>query len=121
MMHPVKTKQIATFGLGLLLAVALFASPFRLHHATGRLPFATHTHYENTAQHSSSQHSQHADQDQRDDLRCLRCVLQTFEVAEILQPLVVIFAVLGRLEAAKPLEPTNIFILDTTARSPPTF
>lgn len=113
---PLKTKQVTALALGLLLGVALFISPVRLHHATSLLPPLANEQHDIAVEASQpTQHSHH----HQETVRCLRCVLQTFETPETVQPFVVLLAVLGLLVVAPPLEPTRIFTLAKSARSPP--
>jgi hypothetical protein len=110
------TKQFVALVLGLLLGVALFLSPIRLHHATRLLPSLAHEQHDITEEASQpTQHSHH----HQENVRCLRCVLQTFETPETAQPLVVLLAVLGFLVVIKPLAPQRVVSLTKKARAPP--
>jgi hypothetical protein len=107
-------KQLTALGLGLLLGLALFISPLRLYELTSAAPSPMHQ----QGQEGTSSHSSHHSQSHT-DVRCLRCVLQTFEAAESVQPLVVVFVVLGFFVVVQPLEPKKVITPSKTARGPP--
>jgi hypothetical protein len=114
MMNPNPTlqrRQIFTLLLGVVLGLAIFVSPYQLHHSPGSIFFKK---FPANAEHSS--HEQHQD---TKDIRCLRCVLYGFQVPETIAPFVVILVVLGFLTVAKPAEPFSFIPLGKSARAPP--
>jgi hypothetical protein len=105
-----QTKQVLALLLGLALSIAIFITPYQLHYSL-----------EGSAEAASgSEQSEHAHHHrQNDDIHCLRCILYGFQLPEILEPLLVVFVVLGFLKVAKPAEPFSFITLSKSARAPP--
>jgi hypothetical protein len=111
---PQLSRQVFTLWLGVLLGLAIFISPYQLHHNPGSIFFKISSKV--TSNHSSHEHQHH---EQSRELHCLRCVLQSFEAPEIIAPLIVIFVLLGFIKLAKPTEPFSFVTLGKSARAPP--
>jgi hypothetical protein len=114
MMRPrptLQSKQLFTLLLGVALGLAIFVSPYQLHHSPGSIFFK-----QPPAQKHSS-HGQHHEDTK--DIRCLRCVLYGFQVPEAIVPFVVILVVLGFLTVTKPSEPFSFVTPSKSARAPP--
>lgn len=107
-----QSKQIFTVLLGVVLGLAIFVSPYQLHHSPGSIFFK-----KTPANTEHSSHEQHHEDTK--DIRCLRCVLYGFQVPEAIVPFVVILVVLGFLTVAKPAEPFSFITLSKSARAPP--
>jgi hypothetical protein len=117
MMRPLsfqRSKQVFTLLLGVMLGLAIFISPYQLHHNSASIFFKTPAETQ-TAAHTSHEH-QHQNSE---ELRCLRCVLQGFELPETIEPFIIIFITLGFLIPAKPSQPFSFIVLTKTARAPP--
>jgi hypothetical protein len=107
-----RRKQFFTLLLGVMLGLAIFVSPYQLHHSPGSIFFTKFP-----ANTEPSSHDQHHEDTK--DIRCLRCVLYGFQVPETIAPFVVILVVLGFLTVVKPAEPFSFITLDKSARAPP--
>jgi hypothetical protein len=105
------SKRAFTLLLGVALGLAIFISPYTLHHSPGSIFF---TEISSSAESPSHEHHQ-----ETKEIRCLRCVLYGFQLPETIAPLLVIFIVLGFLKLAKPPEPFSFIPLSKSARAPP--
>jgi hypothetical protein len=113
--------QLFSLPLAVLLGLALFLSPYRLHNDPTSIFFVASTSATtisaNTTSVEHSSHSQHHEESKT--LQCLRCVLYGFQLPETATPFLVILVVLGFLKLAKPAEPFSFITLSNSARAPP--
>ncbi len=112
-----RTRQAFTLLLAALLGLAIFISPYQLHHSQASIFFVT-TVTNKAAEPSHHTHQQN-DQQEPQSLRCLRCVLYGFQLPETLAPFIVILVVLGFLKLAKPIQPVSFIMPSKSARAPP--
>jgi hypothetical protein len=113
-------KQLLSLLLGVSLGLAIFISPYQLHHNPASIFFNTQTSVPTqlvpTEHATHSQHEQHQDSQA---IRCLRCVLYGFQVPETLEPFSVFLIVLGFLTFIKPTQPFSFITFSKKARAPP--
>ncbi|MGL4609612.1 MAG: hypothetical protein ACRCYY_07985 [Trueperaceae bacterium] len=112
------SQQSFAWLLSVALGLAIFISPYQLHHSSASVFFVNQGSNQ-SAQHDAHSHHGHTDEEQSPGISCLRCILQGFELPETALPLITFLVVLSFLKLLEPIQPFSFIPLSKSARAPP--